>query len=326
MQIVKIIFSLVFLGTISTSCESNSDVKTLTFAHILPASHPVHKGVLELQKEVKRLSNGKLLVNIYGNGQLGSEREVLELLQIGSIAMTKVSSAAMSNFVPEYKILGAPYIFKNKEHLFKVLESEIGTSILNKGADYWLKGLCFYDAGSRSFYTKEKFIKTPKDLEGMKIRVMSDKMSVAMVDALGGSPTPMSFGELYTALQQGVVDGAENNAPSFVTSRHFELCKFYSLDSHSYVPDVLLIGTKALSLLTKQEQEWIFEAARISAIKQKTFWTISEKESLRILKEAGVQIFHPDNAVFSAKTKSVIDGLKSNPDFEEIITKIEKTK
>ncbi len=316
---------IVIFCSCGVACKSDK-VKILSFAHNLPKSHPVHKGVLVLKKELEKRSKGKLILNIYSDGQLGSEREVLELLQIGSISMTKVSTAAMSNFVPEYKVLGVPYIFRDKKHLFKVLEGKIGDELLMKGTEYWLRGLCFYDAGSRSFYTKTKFIKTPEDLKGMKIRVMNDKMSVEMVNTLGGSPTPMSFGELYTALQQGVVDGAENNAPSFVSSRHFEICKYYSLDAHSYVPDVLLISTKALKKLTPQEQEWVQKSAKASAKKQKILWKQAEDESMKILKESGVQFFYPKINIFADKTEQLRKSFSTNSKMKRLMEEIQKEK
>lgn len=321
-------YTLFLLGALFLllSCAQDKGVKTLTFAHNLPLGHPVHKGVEAFKTHLETISEGKLTLKIYANGQLGSEREVLELLQIGSISMTKVSAAAMSNFVPEYRVLGIPYLFRDKEHLFHVLEGETGELLLQKGTASWLRGLCFYDAGSRSFYTKSKFIETPEDLDEMKIRVMSDKMSVAMVESLGGSPTPMSFGELYTALQQGVVDGAENNAPSFVTSRHFEICKYYSLDAHSYVPDVVLIGTKFLERLTEQEKAWVFSAAKQSAQDQKIFWQAAEDESMKILEESGVQFITPDKSLFADKTKSIKKQFIEDKQMKLLVDAIERTK
>ena len=319
-------FLLVFGALLMNSCREEQQIKTLTFAHNLPTSHPVHKGVEAFKAQLENLSEGKLTLKIYANGQLGSEREVLELLQIGSVSMTKVSAAAMSNFVPEYRVLGVPYLFRDKDHLFNVLEGKVGQQLLEMGTASWLRGLCFYDAGSRSFYTKTKFIKVPKDLSGMKIRVMSDKMSVAMVERLGGDPTPMAFGELYTALQQGVVDGAENNAPSFVTSRHFEICKYYSLDAHSYVPDVVLIGTKFLNRLTAKEQQWVIEAARKSAQEQKKYWKISEDESLAILKKSGVEFFTPNKELFEAKTQKIKAEFVKYPRMKNLVEAIENTK
>ncbi len=290
----------------------------------MPVSHPVHLGILSLQKKLAEQSDGKLILKIYPDGQLGSEREVLELLQIGSIAMTKVSAAAMANFAPEYKVLGVPYIFRDKAHLFKTLDGPLGEALLQKGSDYWLRGLCFYDAGSRSFYTKEKMIKTPDDLKDLKIRVMNDQMSVDMVNALGASATPMSFGELYTALQQGVVDGAENNPPSLVSSNHYEVCKYYSLDEHSFVPDVVLIGTKFWNRLSPQEQAWLKTAAKESVSAQKRYWAKSVAECMQKLEAAGVEIYRPDQSLFAAKAKRVLDAFSKDPEMKKLVDQIQE--
>ncbi|NIJ46246.1 tripartite ATP-independent transporter DctP family solute receptor [Wenyingzhuangia heitensis] len=319
------IFSYAFIALLCLSCSKTTQEKTLTLAHSLPISHPVHKGIVVFQQELKKLSKGKLDVKIYPDGQLGDEREALELLQIGSISMTKVSAATMANFVPEYGAVSIPYIFRDKEHCFKVLEGEIGKTLLQKGDDRWLRGLCFYDAGSRSFYTTSKPIESAEDVKGLKIRVMNDPTAVKMVSALGGSPTPMAYGELYTALQQGVVDGAENNIPSFVTSRHFEVCKYYSYDEHTYIPDVLIMGTKTLNRLTNQEKEWVYSAAKTSAQAQKKFWENSVNEGLKVLKEAGVQIYRPDKTPFRDQTKSIIEEFK-NKSFGNLVEAIQNTK
>ena len=179
----RIIWALLVVFVMQ-SCKKDNGVKTLYLAHTLPQTHPVHKGILEFQKALNEKSGGKLEVKIFPDGQLGSEREVLELLQIGSVAITKVSAATLSNFVPEYHILGIPYLFRDKQHQFDVLEGEVGKSILQKGSKFWLRGLCYYDAGSRSFYTSNKAIRTPEDLKGLKIRVMNNQMAINMVEAL----------------------------------------------------------------------------------------------------------------------------------------------
>ena len=168
---------LIILFISAASCEKKDNTKVLYLAHSLPQTHPVHKGILEFKKALEKKSNTKLKVKIFPDAQLGSEREVLELLQIGSVAATKVSAATLSNFVPEYHLLGIPYLFKDKQHQFDVLEGPIGRSILEKGSKFWLRGLCYYDAGSRSFYTSNKAIRTPEDLKGLKIRVMNNQMA-----------------------------------------------------------------------------------------------------------------------------------------------------
>lgn len=317
------LFTIICLIFVLTSCQKESKTKVLYLAHSLPQTHPVHKGILEFKKALERNSKGTLKVKIFPDAQLGSEREVLELLQIGSVAATKVSAATLSNFVPEYHLLGIPYLFRDKEHQFNVLEGPIGKSILAKGSKFWLRGLCYYDAGSRSFYTSEKAIRTPDDLKGLKIRVMNNQMAINMVNSMGGSATPLSYSELYTAIQQGVVDGAENNPPSFVSSNHYEISKYYTLDQHSSVPDVLLIGTKYWEKLSEEEKTWVQDAADTSARAQKKFWNDSVDESMKIARKAGVEIIIPDKKLFAEKSKSVLEEFeKEYPEMAPIVTQI----
>lgn len=316
-----ILIAILFTGFIS--CKKSDGTKVLYLGHTLPQTHPVHKGILEFQKALELKSNGTLKVKIFPDAQLGSEREVLELLQIGSVAATKVSAATLSNFVPEYHILGVPYLFRDKQHQFDVLEGPIGKSILQKGSKFWLRGLCYYDAGSRSFYTSEKAIRTPDDLKGLKIRVMNNQMAINMVNSMGGSATPLAYGELYTAIQQGVVDGAENNPPSFVSSNHYEISKYYTIDQHSSVPDVLLIGTKYWESLSEEEKVWVQEAADESSQAQKVFWNESVEESMATAKAAGVEVIIPEKSLFAEKSKSVVeDFMKEFPEMAPIVNQI----
>ena len=216
-----------------------------------------------------------------------------------------------------------PYLFRDDAHVQAVLNGEIGKELLLAGEDYWLRGLTYYDAGKRSFYTKEKPVLTPSDLEGLKVRVMESQMSMSMVRSLNGSPTPISFGELYTALQQGVVEGAENNPPSYVTSRHYEVAKFYSLDEHTMIPDLLLISTLQWNKLSRQEQQWIQESADSSSTYQFQVWKESEKEALAQVQEAGVEISYPDKQPFMDMTAPILEGYKeSDPEFYTLIKRI----
>ncbi len=306
------------------SCNKISDRKVAYLAHSLPKSHPVHQAIEVFAKEVSRNSKGSLEVKIFPDGQLGTEREVLELLQIGSIAMTKVSAATMANFAPEYKVLGVPYLFRDKDHLFRVLESDIGDKILESGSDFLLRGLCFYDAGSRSFYTKNKPVNTPDDLKGLKIRVMNHQLSVEMVNALGGSATPMAYGELYTALQQGVVDGAENNPPSFFSSGHYEVCKYYTLDEHSSIPDVIAIGTPFWNTLTDKEKNIMNTAAKSSVVAQKKLWKKNVDECVAKLRSADVQFITPDKSLFADQARSILENFTKDPKMKAIVTSIQK--
>ncbi len=320
-------FGIVLLcGILCTSCVKISETKTAFLAHSLPISHPVHKGLEVLAAEVEKQSGGKMKIKIFPDGQLGSEREVVELLQIGSIAMTKVNAAVMANFSPKYEVLGVPYLFRDRDHLFKVLEGPIGKEILESSSAYLLKGLCFYDAGSRSFYTKDKPILEPNDLKGMKIRVMNHQMSVDMVNSMGGSATPMAYGELYTALQQGVVEGAENNPPSFVSSKHYEVCKYYVLDEHSSVPDLLAMGTKYWESLTEEEKGWLASAVEISVKAQKIFWEENVEECMEILKEANVEVIIPDKTLFAASSQKVVDNFAKDPEMKKLVDRIKETR
>lgn len=319
----KLTFSvLVFFGLLLISCSEIGDSKILYFGHSLPTSHPVHKGIVAMQEALAEKSGGKLTIKIFPDGQLGTEREVLELLQIGSVAMTKVSAASMSNFAPEYQITSIPYLFRDSDHLFRVLEGEVGKKLLEGGTEYLLRGLCFYDAGSRSFYSKNRAVNTPDDLDGMKIRVMNDEMSVDMVNTLGGSATPMAYGELYTALQQNVVDGAENNIPSFVTSNHYEVCKNYTFDQHTMVPDVVVVGTKFYDLLTDEEKGWLQEAADESVVKQKQYWKETVEENMKVLEAANVKFVYPDKELFAKKSVPVMDRMMKDPKMKSMIKKI----
>lgn len=305
------------------SCAERKNVKTIRLAHGLDTNHPVHQAMVFLGERLKEKSNGTLKVIIYPSGQLGAERECLELLQIGSLDITKVSAAVLENFIPEYKVLSIPYVFQDKAHAFRVFDGNVGKKMLLQGERFRLKGLTFYDAGSRSFYTKERPVNSPEDLEGMKIRVQKSNMAVAMVNMLGGAPTPISWGELYTALQQGVVDGAENNLPSFYTSKHYEVCRYYSMNEHTAVPDVLLIGTDSWKRFSTREKEWIKEAAVESAVEQRKLWAESERQSLQAIIEAGVEVSYPEKALFEEKTSAISELFSGETEVIQLIEAIE---
>jgi tripartite ATP-independent transporter DctP family solute receptor len=291
---------LLILTLVLFSCQKTETQTIIKLAHSLDVTHPVHKGMVYMAEKVNEKSAGKMRVDIYPGGQLGNERELIELLQIGSLAMTKVSTAPLEAFVPEMKIFGIPYVFRDDEQRWKVLNGEIGKELLLACEPFYLRGMCYYDAGSRSFYTKEKPVNTPTDLNGLKIRVMKSITSVNMVKALGGSATPIPWGELYTALQQGVVDGAENNPPSFYFSKHYEVCKYYVLDEHTAVPDILIMSKVVWDNLSKEEQDWLQEAVDESVPYQKKLWKEASEEALTEVKKAGVEVIYPDKTPFQS--------------------------
>ena len=303
---------LLSLFLLLPGCGVRSDVTVVKLGHGLDTNHPVHHAMVFMQERVAEKSGGALRIDIYPSQQLGTERQLLELLQLGSLGMTKVASAVLEGFAPLYKVLSLPYLFRDEAHRFKVLEGDIGRELLLGGEQYWLRGLTYYDAGSRSFYTKERPINTPDDLVGLKIRTLESATQVQMVKTLGGSATPISWGELYTALQQGVVDGAENNPPSFYTSRHYEVCKFYVLDEHTGIPDVLLISTIIWKTLSAQEQQWLTEAAWESAEYQKILWKEASEEALRAVQEAGVEVIYPDKTLFAEKVAPIYESYRTD--------------
>lgn len=324
MNLKKILPFFLFVLCLA-GCGGENATKTLRLGHGLDVSHSVHKAMLKMGEDLEKRSGGKLKLEIYPSQQLGTERECLELLQIGSLDMTKVSVGVLENFAPKMKVLGLPFLFRDRQHSFDVLDGPIGEMLLNEGEKYWLKGLGYYDAGSRSFYTMNKPIEKPSDLEGEKIRVMESATAVNMVKELGGSPTPISWGELYTSLQQGVVDGAENNPPSFYLSRHYEVCKFYSLDEHTVLPDVLLIGTYVWDKLTEQEHKWLSGAVKESVKYQRILWAKAEEEALREVQKAGVEIFRPDKTLFAEKVKPIYESYKDDAEIYPLIKQIQQT-
>ena len=317
-RFIVFLSSLIFLSACTTS-----DKKVLKLAHGLDVNHSVHKAMVQMSADLERLSEGKLSLEIYPNQQLGTERECLELLQIGSLDMTKVSAGVMENFAPKMKVLGVPFLFRDRNHSFRVLDGIIGKQLLEDGSAYRLKGLGFYDAGSRSFYTKEKPVNQPSDLEGLKIRVMESVTAMEMVRNLGGAPTPISWGELYTSLQQGVVDGAENNPPSFYLSRHYEVCKYYTLDEHTTLPDVLIIGTQTWNRLSEQEQRWLEKAAVSSVRYQRKLWADAEHEALVAVIEAGVKVIQPDKSLFMDQVKGLYESYKDDREIYRLINEIQ---
>lgn len=316
-----LVILLLSMLVVVSSCKRLSSTKSLKLAHSLGTKHPVHLGMLHLAERVAEKSQGQLRIEIYPSQQLGTERQCLELLQIGSLAMTKVSAAVMENFSPNIQVFGLPYIFRDRQHIYNVLDGDIGRNLLVQSEKYWLRGLTYFDAGQRSFYTKAPVHK-PADLENKKIRVMESATAMNLVRAMGGAPTPISWGELYTALQQGVVDGAENNPPSFYSSRHYEVCKYYTINEHSAIPDILVIGTVAWNSLSPQEQQWLQEAADEAKTYQRTLWQAAEKEALAAVEEAGVQIIRPDKSLFAEKTERLFEQFKDEPQKYKLIQEI----
>ena len=299
--------ALTAIAMVLSGCARQDDVIVLKLAHVLDRNHSVHQGMEHMAERLDVYSDGTMRIDIYPSGQLGAERELVELVQIGSLAMTKVSAAPLEAFVPSMQVFSVPYVFRDRDHVFKVLDSEIGRDLLDSLEVARLKGMGYYDSGSRSFYMVDTPVAEPVDIEGKKIRVMKSQTAVKMIDAMGGGATPIAWGELYTALQQGVVDGAENNPPSFYLSGHYEVSKYYALNEHTSVPDMLLMSMHVWDSLNEQQKEWLQKAVDDSVAHQRELWRLSTEEALAAVQEAGVVVTYPDKSPFMAAVQEMKD-------------------
>jgi tripartite ATP-independent transporter DctP family solute receptor len=250
---------------------SGAQARDFRSAEVHPPDYPTTMAVVHMGKLLHDRTNGRLNVKVYPNGALGSEKDNIEQLRLGALDMMRINVAPLNSVVPETIVTGLPFVFRSTEHMRKVLDGPVGDDILKSMESQGLVGLAFYDSGARSFYSK-KPIRSVADLKGMKIRVIQSDLFVAMVEALGANPTPMPYGEVYTALKTGIVDAAENNWPSYESSRHFEAARFYTLDEHSLAPEVLVFSKVVWDKLSPQDQAAIRKAARDSVPYMRKLW------------------------------------------------------
>lgn len=312
-----------FLLTCAASAVMTMNVQaaTLKLAHELPTEHPVHASLTWFAEQVSQRAHVR--VKVYPNGTLGNETGLLQMVQNGTIAFTKVSAAPLTSFAPDYKLLSLPYLYKSDTQYHQVLDGPIGEKILASSKDSGFIGLAFLDAGSRSFYTS-KPIRTPDDLKGLKIRVQNSSVSIDTIKALGGTPVPLPYGELYSAMQQGVVDGAENNIPSYYSSRHYEVEKVYSYDKHTMVPDVLVVSTSVWDSLTDEQRKIIREVAKETVKQQETNWNNYVEKSKKALTENHITFVQSDIRKFQAAVKPVYDKFRQeNPDLVGMLDDIQ---
>ncbi|WP_180125720.1 TRAP transporter substrate-binding protein [Rhodoferax sp. BLA1] len=323
MKLTTLAATLLLAGMGATSAWAQT--QTLRLAHGLNDKHPVHLAMVRFAELAKQKSNGELEVKVFPNGTLGQERETLEQVQNGILEMTKASASPLETFAPEYKVFNLPFVFRNKDHFFKVLDGKVGETILNASKSRGFIGLTFYDSGARSFYAK-KVINTPDDLKGMKIRVQQSPTTIKMIQALGASPTPMAWGEVYSALQAGVVDGAENNVTALTTGRHGEVSKFFSQTEHQMVPDVLVISTAKWDSLKKPLQDALSSAAHESFVYQRGLWAEAEKTEAVAAEKMGVKFSTPAKQPFVDKVKSMIEEERKNARVAGLLDQIAATR
>lgn len=255
-----------------------------------PEGYPTVEAVEYMGELISERTDGRISVEVYHSAQLGEEKDTIEQTQFGVIDLNRVSLGPFNNLIEETKVFSLPYIFRSTEHMHAVVDGEIGQEVLDAFADHDLVGLAYYDGGSRSFYNSQRPITSIEDIEGLKFRVMQSDVFVDMVDALGGNATPMPYGEVYSSIQTGVIDGAENNWPSFESSGHYEVAGYYTLDQHLIVPEVLVMSKQSWDALSEEDQEIVRQAARESVPYMRELWAEREAASEQIVRDSGVEV------------------------------------
>lgn len=299
---------------------------TLRSTDIHPTDYPTVEAVRHISKLLEERTKGRLKINVFHSAQLGNEKDTIEQTRFGVIDLNRINMAPFNNLIPATNVPSLPFIFRSVAHMRTVMDGPIGDSILKEFEKHDLVGLAFYDSGSRSFYNSKRPINTPADMKGMKIRVQQSDMFVALVSALGANATPMAFGEVYSALQTGVIDGAENNWPSYESTKHFEVSKFYSLTEHSLSPEVLVMSKRSFDKLSKEDQEIMKAAAKESVAKMRELWDAREKASEAKVKAGGAVINAVEKQPFIDAMKPVYDKFVTDAALKDLVAKIQAVK
>lgn len=280
------------LAVLSVSCKKNHNKQdvpefVLTYAENQAEDYPTTQGAYRFAELVYERTGGKVEIQVNAGGVLGEEKAIIEQMQIGGVDFSRVSLSPLAEFIPKLNVLQMPYLYQDADHMWKVLEGEIGDDFMNSFGDSRLIPLSWYDAGARNFYNSVHPIETLEDMKGMKIRVQESELMMDMVEALGGKPVPITFGEVYSALQTGEIEGAENNWPSYESTRHYEVARYYSLDEHTRVPEMQLISQATWEKLKPEYQEIIRECAQESSRYERELWVAREKTSEEQVRKAG---------------------------------------
>jgi tripartite ATP-independent transporter DctP family solute receptor len=300
--------------------------KVLKLGETHPQDYPTTKGDYEFARLVKERSNAKLAVEVYHSKQLGEEKAVIEQVQLGAIDFTRVSVSPVSAFVRDLDAFQLPYLYRDAAHMWKVLNGPIGQEILKKLETSNFIGLGWFEAGSRNFYTKKQ-VKSVADLKGMKIRVQQAPLMVGLVEALGAVATPLAFGEVYSALQTGVIDGAENNWPSYLSTSHYEVAKYFITDEHTRVPEIMIASKKVFDKLSKEEQAIVKKAMQDAQPYQIKLWNEFEKVAEKTVREKGstvTEVSLPEKQKFMDTMKPLYD--KQPPEIIAVVNKIRAVK
>ncbi|MBB94113.1 MAG: C4-dicarboxylate ABC transporter [Rhodobacteraceae bacterium] len=305
--------------TSASACEI-----TLRSSDTHPDGYPTVEGVKAMGEMLQETTGGRICVEVFHSAQLGEEKDTIEQTQFGVIDLNRVSMGPFNNIIPETQVPSLPYIFRSTDHMHKVLDGDVGADILGAFSDHDLIGLTYYDAGSRSFYNSQKPITTLDDLSGMKFRVMQSDLFVDMVGALGANATPMPYGEVYSSIQTGVIDGAENNWPSYESSGHFEVAGYYTLDQHLMVPEVLVMSKMSWDKLTPEDQEAVLEAAKASTEVQRKLWAEREAASEEKVRAAGNEVITDiDKTPFMEAMVPVYEKYVTDQSLKDLVARIQ---
>jgi tripartite ATP-independent transporter DctP family solute receptor len=316
----------VALGAIAPRSRALAQQKMVfKTSDVHPAGYPTVVSVENMGKKLEQATNGRLSIQMFASMQLGGEKEAIEQAQVGAIQMARVSVGALGPVIDDLNVFNLPFLFRNTAHMQKVIDGEIGQELLDKVSQNpkaGLIGLCWMDAGARSLYDTKKPIKSIDDLKGMKVRVMGNPMFVDMMNALGGNGVSMGYDQVFSALQTGVVDGAENNPPSFVFDNHFTVAKYYTLTEHLIVPEMLVFSKRTWEQLSPEDQALIKKLSREAQAEERTLWIKYEQLAMEKAKAAGIQVIDiSDKKPFQDAVKPVWD--KYGPRFAAMIKRIQ---
>lgn len=287
--------------------EAASKKKELKAGHAVAESHPYHLGLIKFAELINKKTNGQIKIDVYSNGQLGSERDMIEGLQIGTLDLLVTSTGPLPNFMPEIGVLDLPFLFRNKPHVYKVLDGDIGQSFFEKLEENNIVGLAYLENGFRHITNSKRPIMHPEDLKGIKIRTMENPVHQYMFQVLGADPTPMAWSDVFIALQQGVIDAQENPIPIIYAQKIYEVQKFLSLTGHVYSPSPLLISKKTWESLTDEQRRIFRESAIEVRDYERNLIQQQESEQLAFLKEEGLIVNKVDQNEFKNATQAVYD-------------------
>ncbi|APG88447.1 C4-dicarboxylate ABC transporter (plasmid) [Sinorhizobium americanum CCGM7] len=315
--LMKLTAGLLLAASCMTGAASAQTVLRSSDTH--PDGYPTVEAVEYFGELVKERTAGRYAVEVYHSAQLGEEKDTIEQVRSGVIELNRVSMAPFNGTVKESIVPALPYLFRSEEHMHKVMDGAIGDQIKKAFEGAGLVVLAYYDAGSRSFYNKQKPITSVADMKGLKFRVIQSDIFVDMVAALGANATPMPYGEVYSAIETGVIDGAENNFPSYDTAKHFEVAKNFSLDEHTILPEVFVMNKAAFDKLTPEDQEIFKQAAKDSVAKQRELWAAKVSESRAKVEAAGAKISTPDKQGFIDAMKPVYEKHVTDPVLKKMV-------